>query len=704
MDGDTVTFSVVATGTANEYQWYFGTLGKSNTLVDNLSLNGVNGGGSTNVVSGANTATLTFTNASFIFGQFSCYVTVTNSLGSVTSNVAILTFGSPPAQPVAITMQPLPANESVGPGASFVYNCGASGTNPTFQWYEGTPGSATAINSDGSFVNQNGGPSIAAGPTNGGSNESTLSLDNIPNGYSGSFFVTVTNSINSVTSNVVSITASGPVPPTITAQPQNQTANDGANATFWVGVSGGSATVDYQWFEGFRNSVNSPAISGATGSTLTVAANAASSGNSYYAVAFTVNGSVASNSATLTVNAATVVTPILNPPKDRITTISSGTTVAFSSGVGGGPSSVTAMPASLTNAASLGAGRSTPVARAEGGGDSFQWFFDGAAILGATDSTYILGNASANNNGSYTCLVTNSGGSVMTSAVTLDVVATPDPGRLTNISCRSLVGTGSNVAIAGFTVGGQGTSGEESLLVRASGPALAPFGVSSVLPDPLLQLNNSSGVIASDQGWGGAQQIAGTAASVGAFDWTSAASLDSAFVDTLPAGSYTAVISGASGDTGVALAEVYDATPPGTYTLASPRLINVSARDEVGSGGNILIAGFVIGGTTSKTVLIRGSGPALAQFGLSGVLPDPQIELFQSNADGTSTLIQADTGWGGDTQIAATAASVGAFSWGTSATADSAVLITLPPGSYTAEVSGASGDTGLALVEVYDVQ
>jgi hypothetical protein len=164
------------------------------------------------------------------------------------------------------------------------------------------------------------------------------------------------------------------------------------------------------------------------------------------------------------------------------------------------------------------------------------------------------------------------------------------------------------------------------------------------------------------------------------------------------------VISGASGDTGVALAEVYDATPPGTYTLASPRLINVSARDEVGSGGNILIAGFVIGGTTSKTVLIRGSGPALAQFGLSGVLPDPQIELFQSNADGTSTLIQADTGWGGDTQIAATAASVGAFSWGTSATADSAVLITLPPGSYTAEVSGASGDTGLALVEVYDVQ
>jgi hypothetical protein len=266
------------------------------------------------------------------------------------------------------------------------------------------------------------------------------------------------------------------------------------------------------------------------------------------------------------------------------------------------------------------------------------------------------------------------------------------------------VGTGANVAIAGFVVGGQGTSGEESLLIRASGPALAPFGVSGILPDPLLQLNDSFGVIAADQGWGGAAQVGSTAAAVGAFEWTNASSLDSAFADTLPGGAYTAVIGGASGDTGVALAEVYDATPPGTYTPSSPRLINISARVQVGTGGNVLIAGFVIGGTTSKTVLIRGSGPALAAFGLSGVLPDPQLQLFQSNADGTSTLLQADTGWGGDTQIAATAASVGAFFWGTAATPDSAILVTLPPGAYTAEISGASGDTGVALVEVYDVQ
>jgi hypothetical protein len=127
-------------------------------------------------------------------------------------------------------------------------------------------------------------------------------------------------------------------------------------------------------------------------------------------------------------------------------------------------------------------------------------------------------------------------------------------------------------------------------------------------------------------------------------------------------------------------------------------LINISARVQVGTGGNILIAGFVIGGTTSKTVLIRASGPALVPFGVTGTLPDPQLQLYSD-----STVLESNDGWGGDAQIAATAATVGAFSWGTSATPDSAILVTLPPGAYTAQVSGASGDTGIALVEIYDV-
>ena len=154
-------------------------------------------------------------------------------------------------------------------------------------------------------------------------------------------------------------------------------------------------------------------------------------------------------------------------------------------------------------------------------------------------------------------------------------------------------------------------------------------------------------------------------------------------------------------DGGVALAEVYDATPAGSFSSTSPHLINVSARVEVGTGGNILIAGFVVGGSTAKTVLIRASGPALIPFNVGGTLHDPKLELFSTAP--ASALLASNSGWGASPQIAAVAASVGAFSWGNSATMDSAILVTLPPGPYTANVSGASGDSGVALVEIYDV-
>jgi hypothetical protein len=106
---------------------------------------------------------------------------------------------------------------------------------------------------------------------------------------------------------------------------------------------------------------------------------------------------------------------------------------------------------------------------------------------------------------------------------------------------------------------------------------------------------------------------------------------------------------------------------------------------------------------TPRTVLIRASGPALAPFGLSGVLPDPQLTLY-GIAENGYWLVATNSGWNGDGQIAATAASLGAFSWGQTASADAALLLTLLPGAYTAEVSGASGDAGVALVEVYEVQ
>jgi hypothetical protein len=117
----------------------------------------------------------------------------------------------------------------------------------------------------------------------------------------------------------------------------------------------------------------------------------------------------------------------------------------------------------------------------------------------------------------------------------------------------------------------------------------------------------------------------------------------------------------------------------------------------VGTGGNALIAGFVIGGSTAKTVLIRASGPALTSLGVTGALPDPQLQLYSGGA-----VIYSNAGWGGNAAVAAAARNVGAFTWSNPSSNDSAILVTLPPGAYTAIVSGVSGDTGVALAEVYD--
>jgi hypothetical protein len=342
---------------------------------------------------------------------------------------------------------------------------------------------------------------------------------------------------------------------------------------------------------------------------------------------------------------------------------------------------------------------------------SYQWSFNGtpvsngpaggATFSGATGPTLVINNATEANAGSYTCVATDSGAWSPSDAATLSISDTADVGRLTNISCRANVGNGANVLIMGFAVGGQQASGTVPVLVRASGPALANFGVSGVLADPELLLSGAGALKIASAGWGGSPLISSTATAVGAFAWTNPSSLDQALEQAMAPGNYTAEIASQSGDSGVALAEVYSATPEGAYTAATPRLTNISARAQAGSGPNLMIAGFVVGGTTSRTVLIRASGPALSQFGVSGALPDPELQLF-SGPSGT-TIVASNTGWAGDPEIAAAAASVGAFSWQNPASSDSALLMTLPPGSYTAQVSGASGDAGVALLEVYEV-
>jgi hypothetical protein len=329
---------------------------------------------------------------------------------------------------------------------------------------------------------------------------------------------------------------------------------------------------------------------------------------------------------------------------------------------------------------------------------TYQWFKGSTAVAGATTSILELSDASASA-GSYTCVATNSFGSATSTPATVSAQSTSDSGHLVNLSTRARVGTGGNILIVGFAVGGTGT---EPLLARASGPALAgaPFNVAGTLPDPQLQLFNGGTVLATNNGWAGASSISAEASAVGAFPWTNNASHDSALATQLGAGSYTAQVAGQSGDTGVSLAEIYDATPAGSFSPSSPHLVNLSARVMVGTGGNVLIAGFVVGGATSTTVLIRASGPALAlaPFNVGGTLPDPELTLSSG-----STTLATNQGWGGDAQIASAAMSVGAFPWSSPASNDSAILVSLPPGAYTAQVSGSSSDTGVALVEIYEV-
>ena len=334
---------------------------------------------------------------------------------------------------------------------------------------------------------------------------------------------------------------------------------------------------------------------------------------------------------------------------------------------------------------------------------SYQWFVNGSTpVTGATDSTLLLSDASASI-GTYTCVATNSVGSATSSAATVSVNAASDPGHLSNLSARAEVGTGANIIFGGFAIGPLGAGGQLPVLIRGSGPALAAFSVPGVLPDPQLQLFSSAdAVLATNGGWAGSATISSTASAVGAFPWSSPTSHDAALVETLATGTYTAQIAGESGDTGDALVEIYDASPAGSFTAGATRLVNLSARVDVGTGANVLEAGFVIAGNSALTVLIRASGPALAAapFNVGGTLPDPQLTL-QDPA--TGAVLAENAGWGGNAEIASTAASVGAFNWSVPSSHDSALVVTLPPGNYTAAAAGTSRDSGVALVEVYEV-
>ena len=283
---------------------------------------------------------------------------------------------------------------------------------------------------------------------------------------------------------------------------------------------------------------------------------------------------------------------------------------------------------------------------------------------------------------------TNSSG---TATATLTLLVTGS--RIVNFSTRALSGPGDQTLVMGFVVRGNG----KNLLVRGIGPALAPFGVANALADPLLTVFSGTTSVASNDDWqvttsgqATAADIAAAAVRAGGFALPNG-SKDSALITVLNNGPYTTSLARANATTGVALTEVYDLDLTG-----ESRLINVSARMNITTGEGTLIAGLAIAGNTAKTVLIRGVGPTLTQFGVTGVLADPQIAVFNG-----STAIASNDNWGNDAQVAAAAVQVGAFAL-TAGSRDAALLVTLQPGSYTVQITGVGNTTGVALIEIYD--
>ncbi|MEO6244071.1 MAG: NHL repeat-containing protein [Opitutaceae bacterium] len=270
--------------------------------------------------------------------------------------------------------------------------------------------------------------------------------------------------------------------------------------------------------------------------------------------------------------------------------------------------------------------------------------------------------------------------------------------HISNLAIRSRAGAADKTLIVGFQIGGLGSSGAKPILLRAVGPTLAQFGVTGTLADPSLQLYSGATKIDQNDNWDGNSQIAALSAQVGAFALAGNTSKDAAlFRPNFSAGSSSVWVVGGVGDTGIALAEVYDATPDNAFMATTPRLTNVSARSEVGTGNDMLFAGFTIAGTGFKTVLIRAVGPSLDIFGVTGTLANPRLDLFSG-----ATKIFDNDDWGGDERMTSAFASVGAFAL-PAASRDAALLVTLAPGSYTVQVSGVGNTTGVALVEVYEV-
>jgi hypothetical protein len=257
----------------------------------------------------------------------------------------------------------------------------------------------------------------------------------------------------------------------------------------------------------------------------------------------------------------------------------------------------------------------------------------------------------------------------------------PKSGQPLNIATRLAVQGGDNVLIAGFIVTGPSGS-TKKVLIRGIGPSLAKFGVAGIISDPLLELHKPGGSTVTNDNWqqGDTSQIPN--------GFAPADPRESVIVATLSPGNYSAVLKGAHGETGIALAEVYDLAP-----TSAAQLGNIATRGFVDTGDNVMIGGFIVGGTEPAKVLVRAIGPSLTAFGVQGALPATTLELHDSNG-----AVISNEGWRN-----AQEADIQATTIPPTNDNEAAILATLVPGNYTAVVRGKNNTTGIGLVEAYNL-
>jgi len=605
-------------------------------------------------IPGAESATFSIARASAA-NAGTYYVYVANAAAGVNSANVVVTVNPVPAVGPTIVSQP--TSTSVTSGETATLTVAASGTGPlSYQWSK-----------DGVPVP--------------GATSSTLSLAGITSSQAGSYTVAVTNAVGGVTSDSARITVSSP----------------SATGTYFGSFGGGTGSFGLlvrpdrsAVFLGYVSSSQVPLFS--QDITISPTGTFAFTQRNPSLIGVSVDDRVRA-AAENEINVAGVISA-----DGRVSGSISSLNLTFSAPAGAvsGPTSTIAgfYPAGAAGSSAQSLSLIGPAGDALVVTTRLGTVDGGRGVVAADGAISVTTSANVVVSGSVIQ------GVLSLRAGATQYVGTTEPRneRLLNVSTRSLTGAGGDTLIAGFVVTGDEP---KSVLIRGVGPSLAAFGVNGALSAVRLEVFRDQTSIAVGTDWGAAannpNDVAAVSARVGAFA-LEAASRDAALVLTLRPGAYSAVVTGQSGASGIALVEVYDAST-GSIPL-NERVVNIATRATAGAGENALIAGFYVGGSAPKRVLIRGIGPALAQFGVAGALARPQLSI----ASGAVILAEnAGLASAADAEaIIAASVKVGAFALPANAV-DAAILINLLPGAYTGQVSGADGTAGVALIELYEV-